>query len=203
VEGIVVRVTLLNGTSSAGKSSIARALQVMLEDLYLDVPLDVFLWMVPPHGWEREGGAIMTPPQDEHGLLVEFGPLCQSLFSGFHRSLGALASAGNNLIVDDVLLERRWLSEAVEALAAYEVCFVGVRCPVDIAEERERARSDRIVGTARGQFKQVHAHGVYDVVVDTSILTPEACAELILKTQQHMPHPSAFERLGGSKVSTP
>lgn len=167
----------------------------MLEDLYLDVPLDVFLWMVPPHGWEREGGAIMTPPQDEHGLLVEFGPLCQSFFSGFHHSLGALASAGNNLIVDDVLLERRWLREAVEALATYEVCFVGVHCPVDIAEERERARSDRIAGTARGQFKQVHAHGVYDVEVDTSILTPEACAARILETQQQAPRPSAFKRL--------
>ena len=198
----MVRVIYLNGASSAGKSSIARALHEQLEDLYLDVPLDVFLWMVPPHGWEREGGAIMTPPQDEHGLLVEFGPLCQSLFSGFHRSLGALASSGNNLIVDDVLLERHWLSEAVEALAAHEVCFVGVRCPVNIAEERERARDDRIVGTARGQFDQVHAHGVYDVEVDTSKLAPEACAERILKTQQHMPLLSAFERLRGSKGGT-
>jgi chloramphenicol 3-O-phosphotransferase len=59
----------------------------------------------------------MTPPQGEHGLEVEFGPLCQLLFSGFHRSLAALASAGNNLIVDDVLIERRWLLEAVEELA--------------------------------------------------------------------------------------
>jgi chloramphenicol 3-O-phosphotransferase len=64
----VARVIYLNGTSSAGKSTIARALHDQLDDLYLDVPLDVFLWMVPPHGWEREGGAVMTPPQEGHGL---------------------------------------------------------------------------------------------------------------------------------------
>jgi chloramphenicol 3-O phosphotransferase len=109
--------------------------------------------------------------------------------------LAALASAGNNLIVDDVLLERRWLQEAIEALGSHEVCFVGVHCQVDIAEARECARGDRRVGTARGQYDQVHVHGIYDVEVDTSILTPEACADRILRAQQQLLRPSAFERL--------
>lgn len=153
--------------------------------------------MVPPRGWERDGGAVMTLPQRDRGLEVEFGPLCQALFAGFHRALASLAAAGNNLIVDDVLIERRWLRDALEALAPYEVCFVGVRCPVDIAQARERARGDRIVGTARGQYDWVHAHGVYDVEVDTSVLPPEACAAQILQVQKRLPCPSAFERLRG------
>jgi chloramphenicol 3-O phosphotransferase len=115
--------------------------------------------------------------------------------SGFHRALGALAEANNHLIVDDVLLERRWLAEAVEALASHDVCFVGVHCPVDIAEARECVRGDRIVGTARGQYGLIHSHGVYDVEVDTSVLTPEECAERILVAQQQVRRPSAFERL--------
>ena len=191
----MVKLLYLNGTSSAGKSSIARALGDKLHDLYLHVQLDVFLHMVPPHGWEREGGTVMTPPEEDQGLQVTFGALCQTLLSGFHRSLAALASTDNNLIVDDVLLEQRWLREAIEALTSHEVCFVGVRCPVHIAEAREYARRDRMVGTARGQYDQVHTHGIYDVEVDTSILTPEACADRILKTQQQLPSPSAFERL--------
>jgi chloramphenicol 3-O phosphotransferase len=201
MEGVVVRVIYLNGTSSAGKSSIARALQDMLNDLYLHVSLDVFMQMVPLHGWEREGGMGIAPLKEEEGLQVEFGPVCQTLFSGFHHSLAALASADNNLVVDDVLLERRWLLEAIEALASHAVCFVGVRCPVEIAGERERARSDRIPGTARGQYNQVHAHGIYDVEVDSYILTPEVCAERILETQQRSPRPSAFERLRGNTGS--
>jgi chloramphenicol 3-O phosphotransferase len=189
------RIIYLNGTSSAGKSSIALALYDRLDDLYLHVQLDTFLQMVPPHGWERDGGAVMTPPQQERGLEVEFGPLCQALFSGFHRSLAALASAGSNLIVDDVLIERRWLRDAIETLAPYAVCFVGVRCPVDIAEARERARGDRIVGTARGQYHWVHVHGIYDVEVDTSSLSPKECAVRILETHNQLPHPTAFERM--------
>jgi chloramphenicol 3-O phosphotransferase len=195
MEGAVVRVIYLNGTSSAGKSSIARALQGMLDDLYLHVSLDVFMQMVPPHGWDREGGMVIAPLKEGEGLQFEFGPLCQTLFSGFHRSLTALASAGNNLIVDDVLMERRWLREAVEALTSHEVCFVGVRCPVEVAEERERTRSNRAIGTARGQYNQVQMHGIYDVEVDTSILTPAECAQRILATQQQEPRPSTFERL--------
>ena len=45
----MVRVIYLNGTSSAGKSSIARALQERTDELYLHVQLDVFMQMVPPH----------------------------------------------------------------------------------------------------------------------------------------------------------
>jgi chloramphenicol 3-O phosphotransferase len=197
VESIVARVIYLNGTSSAGKSSIVRALQERLDELYLHVQLDVFMQMVPPHGWDRAGGMVITPRPD-HGLHVDFGPLCQPLFSGFHRSLGALAAAGNQLIVDDVLLERRWLRDAVEALAEHEVCFVGVHCPVDVAEARERERPDRAQGIARGQYDLVHAHRFYDVQVDTSVLTPERCAQRILEAQQRFGAPTAFERLRDS-----
>jgi chloramphenicol 3-O phosphotransferase len=190
----VARVIYLNGTSSAGKSSIARALREQFDELYLHVQLDVFMQMVPLHGWERAGGMVMTP-QSDHGIRVDFGPVCQPLFSGFHQSLAALASAGNHLIVDDVLLERGWLRDAVEALVNHEVCFVGVHCHVDVAEARERKRSDRDRGIARGQYNLVHAHGLYDVEVDTSLLTPHACAERILKAQQGLHSPTAFERL--------
>jgi chloramphenicol 3-O phosphotransferase len=48
---------------------------------------------------------------------------------------------------------------------------------------------------ARGQYDQVHRHGVYDVEVDTSILTPQACAERILEAQQRLRSSTAFERL--------
>jgi chloramphenicol 3-O phosphotransferase len=190
----MVRIIYLNGTSSAGKSSIARALLERLDVPYLHVQLDVFMQMVPAHGWERVGGMVMTSVPG-HGIQVDFGPVCQPLFSGFHRSLTALASAGNRLIVDDVLLERRWLREAVEALVGHEVCFVGVHCPVEIAEARERLRSDRDVGIARGQYDQVHVHRLYDVEVDTSLMTPQSCAERILEAQQELRSPAAFERL--------
>ena len=43
------QVILLNGCSSAGKSSIAQALQAQLPGLWLHIKLDQFLQMLPLH----------------------------------------------------------------------------------------------------------------------------------------------------------
>jgi len=42
------------------------------------------------------------------------------------------------------------------ALHRLRVLFVGVRCPLAVAEQRERERGDRLVGLARGLFDGVH-----------------------------------------------
>jgi chloramphenicol 3-O phosphotransferase len=75
------RVLYLNGTSSAGKSSIVRALQERLDELDMHIQLDVFMQAVPPHGWDRPDGMVVALLPD-HGLRVDFGPLCQPLCFG-------------------------------------------------------------------------------------------------------------------------
>jgi len=62
----------------------------------------------------------------------------------------------------------------------FQPLWVGVHCPLAIAEQRERERGDRIVGTARGQHARVHTFREYDVDVDTSVTAPRQCAETIL-----------------------
>ena len=57
---------------------------------------------------------------------------------------------------------------------------MGVHCPLALAEQRERERGDRIVGTVRGQHAVVHTFRNYDVDIDTSVATPRECAEAIL-----------------------
>jgi len=47
------------------------------------------------------------------------------------------------------------------------VCFVGVHCPLEELEQRERARDDRPIGQARAQLAYVHRQETYDVEVDT------------------------------------
>ena len=73
--------------------------------------------------------------------------------------------------------------------------FIGVRCPLAVLEQRERARGDRLVGHARGHAHLVHAHGLYDLEVDTSVAGPEECAEQILRHLHDGPPPDAFARL--------
>ena len=57
---------------------------------------------------------------------------------------------------------------------------MGVHGPLPVAEQRERERGDRTVGTVRGQYAVVHAHRTYDLNADTSAATPRQCAEAIL-----------------------
>ncbi len=76
-----------------------------------------------------------------------------------------------------------------------DVLFVGVRCPLDELERRERARGDREAGLASLQYDLVHAHGDYDLECDTSTASPRACAERIRDFLPHRPTPTAFSRL--------
>lgn len=182
------KIILLNGTSSSGKSSIVKALQDILEEPYLDVGLDRFIWSLPRRYLDR-------PLWDEVlGLASEAGPVGQRLVSGMHQSIAALAREGNHIIADHVLVERQWLAECARLLSDLPALFVGVRCPLDVLEQREAARRDRTLGQARAQFHLVHAHGVYDLEVDTSAASAEACA-LQIKQRLEARAPDAFKRL--------
>lgn len=73
--------------------------------------------------------------------------------------------------------------------------LVGVHCPPDELERRERERGDRPPGLAARQLKQVHAHGVYDIECDTSVSDALECARRITDFLRARPTPTAFQRL--------
>jgi chloramphenicol 3-O phosphotransferase len=176
------RIIFLNGTSSSGKSTLARALQKQLDGPYLHAGIDQFIFMLP--------GAYLNPPlwrevyayhyRDDGSFTIQTGPLGHLLMTGMHRSAAALAESGFDVILDHVLLDARWLDECVRLFAPFEVWFVGVRCPLDVLEQRERDRKDRTLGQARAQFDVVHAGKSYDVEVDTSQADATACAAQII-----------------------
>ena len=85
-------IILLNGISSAGKTSIAKVLARTMEAPYLQVSIDAF--------------EEMLPDRYEEGGPFAWEALFPQLLAGFHRSIAALASAGNNLIVDHVMVYR-------------------------------------------------------------------------------------------------
>jgi chloramphenicol 3-O phosphotransferase len=57
--------------------------------------------------------------------------------------------------------------------------FVGVFAPLEILEERERRRGDRLIGLARWQYGRVHRNRRYDLEVETSRDTALTCAQRI------------------------
>lgn len=168
------RIILLNGVGSAGKSSIARELQGIADAVFLHVQMDAFLAMLPAN---REGGfTFETTTQDGHpSVVIHSDAAGQRLMRGMRQAVVAMANAGNNLILDEVLTGSERADYAT-LLAPFNVFRVGVLCPLDVLETREKARGNRLIGLARWQFDRVHRDMDYDLEIDTSTASALDCA---------------------------
>lgn len=182
-----VTIILLNGTSSAGKTTLAKALQGIMDAPYLHAPIDSFKDMMPEAEIFGEPGSS------------QWQPLFDRMLSGFHHSLAALAGAGNNLIVDHLFVQRaepqKWLMECLDLLSPFTVYFIGVHCRLEELRRREQARGDRGEGLAEWQLSRVHRHGVYDLEVDTLALSATQCALKIKALVKRDAHPQALATL--------
>ena len=180
---MTARIVLLNGVGSAGKGSIAKALQMVTTEPFLHVEMDAFLDMLPEASWgQPDGITFETVQEDGKGkpsVVITAGPLAERMLRGMRHAVAAIAAQGNNLIVDEVLLEAQKRREYEELLGAFEVFHVGVFAPLDVLEARERQRGDRMIGLARWQYGRVHKGMTYDLEVDTSRATALECAALI------------------------
>ncbi|MEV0272053.1 AAA family ATPase [Hamadaea sp. NPDC050747] len=172
------QIILLNGTSSAGKTSIARELLPLLDRPYYFMPVDALNSM--------RHQRPMSPDELEATL--------QRLAAGYHRAAAGMAEGGNDVVLDHVLRRPEWLRECVELFPA-DVVFVKVHCPLPELQRREAARGDRPIGKAESQYPLVHRDAVYDVEVDTSELSPRDCAERIKSFVDAPSGERAFARL--------
>lgn len=197
-------IILLNGTSSSGKSSIAKALQEIMAGYYIHTGIDHFLVAAPnkihtrSDGKDRStfDGFLWVYPNDDNRVAeIRAGPKALSLWTGMYRAAAALAAIGNDVIIDDLLFDPRVLKEAIDTLQAFKVLFVGVRCAFAVAEQRERERGNRNLGLVQAHYDLVHAHGIYDLEVDTTTLSSMACAEQIKDRLLNGPPPNALQRL--------
>jgi chloramphenicol 3-O phosphotransferase len=174
------RIVLLNGVGSAGKSSIAKALQQITATPFLHMPMDAFIDMMPSAMFEGPDGLTFETIQEDGkpSVVIRTGPVAARVFLGMRFAIAAMARHGNDLIVDDVLVGGD-KAEYGEALAGLMVHWVGVFAPLDVLEARERERKDRMIGLSRWQFNRVHTGMAYDLEIDTSQATPAECARRI------------------------
>jgi chloramphenicol 3-O phosphotransferase len=159
------RVIILNGGSSAGKTTLGRALQSAMPGPWLLLGIDLLIWTLPPEMINDPDGLSV------HEGVITRGQLFMPLYEGFQYAVAALAGSGVDVLVDDLTLDglvdqQRW-NNALEGL---DVSWVGVRCAPEIAGERESRRGTRLPGIARHQAESVHAGVHYDVEVDTGVL---------------------------------
>jgi len=174
------KILLLNGASSSGKTSLCKELQAVLDAPYIHLEEDRFVY-----------GTY-------HGRYLQPG-IVEQTFSrtmlGYYRSLGAFVSAGHNVLADTGLYSKDLRDVCVTELAPLTVWLVGVRCSLPELERREQARGDRQAGLAREQYETIHADVLYDIEVDTSLLSVNECALQIKALVESGASPTAMRTL--------
>ena len=198
-------IIFLNGTSSAGKTTLALALQEKLVDPWQHMALDQFRDGLPakyrglnaPESSTGQLGLNVVPVHHLDGAYTEvkLGAAGKRMLMGMRRAIATMASEGNNIIIDDIILEPEFLHDYLSALAGIDVYFVGVRCPIEVIAQREAIRPGRFPGTAESHIGICHAHDHYDVEVDTARMSPDECAEAVIARIELGP-PTAFIELG-------
>ncbi|WP_394619009.1 chloramphenicol phosphotransferase CPT family protein [Lentzea sp. JNUCC 0626] len=183
------RVVFLNGTSSSGKTTLARSIQDRANRPHLHWGIDGLFAMVPPR-WgggldgplSREGFWYDRTGHDERGPLavIRYGPAGARMLAAGCRAAAELVRGGNDLIIDEMLLAPELAPLWLDALRGLDVLFVHVTCPLPLLEERERARNNP-AGLARGHLATTgEAPFDYGLVVDTSTASPEELADTVL-----------------------
>jgi chloramphenicol 3-O phosphotransferase len=189
-------IVLISGPSCSGKSSIAAAVQELMDEPYLHVGIDHFEAMQP----ERHGRRISVFYGQRGDRTWDAD---HDLVHVHHICLAAFAEAGAHVVAEHIFLKRRWLRDAVRRLEKAPVLLVGVQCSVEDLERRERAREGKNPSSGqavrqRDLLAPLDQLSPYDLVLDTTRLSPQACAERIKARLREGPPPTGFESLRGS-----
>ena len=154
------QIILLNGPSSSGKSTLSKALQVLIEEKrnkrYAIISIDDFMKLATDE----------TIYEDD--VFEISGDMCVSVLDALKTAPG--------VIIDHVITSERIFRQLTEMLREYPIRSVHVTCPLKVLLEREYARKNRCPGSAESSYTYLFPKDAYDLTVDTSMMTPTECS---------------------------
>jgi chloramphenicol 3-O phosphotransferase len=178
-------VVVLNGASSSGKTTLARAFQERAPRVFLNFSIDSILSALPP-------GAI--------GRIVSGADISDlrypELVRAFYACVRQLLQLGHDLVIDHAMTAQYHVELLLEATESHDVLLVGLDCPPAIVAMREQERGDRRAGLAELQRPSIHSRLAYDVFLDTSVVSPEDAAEQVVQALPGV-RTGAMERMRG------
>ncbi|MCF6124209.1 chloramphenicol phosphotransferase [Mesorhizobium sp. M7A.F.Ca.CA.001.07.2.1] len=198
------QIIILNGAPRSGKTSIARAVQERFDGVWINLGVDVYEQATPA----RYRPGIGLRPGGERPDLEALVP---GLYAALYESIAAHSRLGLNVVADighhDAYSRPLHIvADCARRLVGLPVLFVGVRCPLEIIMERRAASAadkryvtgssdDPVPLPVRLWQEEVHRPGVYDLEVDTSLLSPKQCADTIAEQLRQAPYPTTFQKL--------
>lgn len=173
---------MLNGPSSAGKTTLGAEIVELLDTPWHVLPVDLL-------------HSVRSRPDLRGVGGIDWDQVITATRAGYHRALAGLATGGCDVLADHVLNESWRLADLLQVTAGLDVLLVHVTCSPDVLQAREEARGDRLAGSALDQLDLVFAHGDCDLLVDTSTLSVQECARRVADLIAVPPESRAFDRL--------
>ena len=162
------RIIYLNGVTSSGKTSIVEALQARRDVFFYVVANDLFQEMI-----------------GEDYLQEDYWKYLGEVILLMYHTAKLFSDMGKNVLIDSILVEREGIAphyeRMKEILRDNPLDIVEVRCPLEICRQRCIDRGDRYETQPEEQAALMAKDIRYSFRVDTDRLSPEECADAILK----------------------
>jgi chloramphenicol 3-O phosphotransferase len=182
-------VLFVNGASSAGKTTLIRALQDLVSVPYLQVGLDHCFASVPepwggggPGRYSAAGFAYeswLDAGDDLPRTSITVGPTGAVMLAAYRRSLVTLLRHGCRLAIDELLLSDEIGADYLSLLAPYDVQYVLMTADADCLEKRCTARRYR-PGFGRWSLSAAdRLPRSYDLTLDSGRQDAQECAAVV------------------------
>lgn len=181
------QIVYLNGSTSSGKTTLSKYLQdKLLPTPFLHIGIDKIISMMPDgiNNWTGgsapEGFSWKTIHKDGKVFReICLGPFAKQIVRSYEEVVLTLAKQGHFLVIDDVSFGKKQVDQWRKGLNAYKVLWVGLHCPIEEIEQREKNRGNRLEGSGRHQHTEVHRGVKYDIELDTHKQSLKECTRMI------------------------
>jgi len=184
---------ILNGPSSAGKSSLIKELQQLWPRPLFTTGIDAIFvgWaekFVLDHNEtdqakEMEALHIVAGLGPSPSWIPKLNDTFLTISQHAHESWAAMHQSGIDVVVDHCIIEASIRKQAQDLLPGG--FWVGVTCDVEELVRREATRGDRYLGFASGSSAVVHEGMNYDMVIDATSTPPEELARQVFDAVGH------------------
>ena len=165
-KGIVL---YLNGVTSTGKTTLAKAIQEKADINFYTFSNDTFQQMISRKFLTRN----------------YWGYLSEAIIQAY-KTAKMMSDNGINVIYDGMVLEVDELKPHYEQInkifSDAPFIMVEVFCPLEICKQRNFERGDRGINQSEEQSNIMSKNVKFDISVDTSLNSAEECAKKILES---------------------
>jgi chloramphenicol 3-O phosphotransferase len=99
----------------------------------------------------------------------------------FNGQLAKLVQGRRSVIPDGFYKMPPATDHLFDVLGRESVFFVQLYCDLPELERREEARGNRGIGLAQSQFEQMYSFQGYDLLIDSTWLSVEDCAQKLIE----------------------